>query len=284
MRKITSMTMLVSLVLLILNSIILYVVPEGRVAYWADWRFLGLTKTEWGNQHVTIGFLFLLAGLLHLYYNWAAVKSYMKNKVKQIKVFTLPFNIGLLLTVLVTVMTYFQLPPVSLVIDLGDYFKETGAEKYGEPPYGHAELSSLKMLCQKESIDLDKALVLLEQQGVQVAGGEQTILAVAQDNGLTPQQVYRIMLPARKTAGEGVSTFPDTPMPGFGRKTLDQLCAEFTLDCPALVTSLQANGLKIETGKTIHELAADNGLEPMQLFEALHDVLLPPETNGHNER
>ena len=42
MRKITSMTMVWSLIILILNSIVLYVVPEGRVSYWADWRFLGL--------------------------------------------------------------------------------------------------------------------------------------------------------------------------------------------------------------------------------------------------
>jgi len=273
MRKITSMTMLVSLALLILNSIVLYVVPEGRVAYWADWRFLGLTKTEWGEQHVTIGFLFLLAGLLHLYYNWAAVKSYMKNKLKEIKVFTLPFNVGLLLTVLVAAMTYFQLPPVSLVIDLGDHFKEAGAEKYGEPPYGHAELSSLKMLCQKEGIDLDTALALLEQQGVQAAGEEQTILAIAQNNGLTPQQIYRIILPAKQDADNTVSIFPDAPMPGFGRRTLDQICTEFAIDCPELITSLQANGLTIEPGKTIHELATDNGMEPMQFFEALQSVI-----------
>ena len=44
-RKITSMTMLVSFVLLLVNSVILYVVPEGRVAYWADWHMGGLTKT-----------------------------------------------------------------------------------------------------------------------------------------------------------------------------------------------------------------------------------------------
>lgn len=150
MRKITSMTMLVSLVLLLLNSIVLYVVPEGRVAYWADWRFWGLTKTEWGNQHVTIGFLFLLAGLLHLFYNWGAIKSYMRNKIKEIKVFTMPFNLGLLITLVVVIMTYFHVPPVNLVLELGTHFKEAGAKNYGEPPYGHAERSSLKMFCQRK--------------------------------------------------------------------------------------------------------------------------------------
>ena len=60
------MTMLLTLVVLTINSIILYVVPEGRIANWADWYFLGLTKGDWGAQHTTIGFLFIFAGILLL--------------------------------------------------------------------------------------------------------------------------------------------------------------------------------------------------------------------------
>jgi len=33
-RKITAMTMFVSFILLVLTSVILYIVPHGRVAYW----------------------------------------------------------------------------------------------------------------------------------------------------------------------------------------------------------------------------------------------------------
>jgi hypothetical protein len=38
LRKITSLTALLSFVLMLVTSIILYIVPQGRVAYWADWR------------------------------------------------------------------------------------------------------------------------------------------------------------------------------------------------------------------------------------------------------
>jgi Domain of unknown function (DUF4405) len=278
MRKITSMTMLVSLVLLFLNSIILYVVPEGRVAYWADWHFWGLSKTEWGDQHVTVGFLFLLAGLLHIYYNWSAVKSYMKNKMKEIKVFTPSFNIGLLITVIVAVGTYFQVPPMSTILQLGAHFKEAGAEKYGEPPYGHAELSSLKMFSQKEQIDLDKALALLKEAGLQVEGAGQTLVAIAQANRLTPQQVYTIIQPAKTAAVEpekaGATSFPTEPKPGFGRKTLEEACAELKVDVKGVSEGLQAKGMKIEAGKTIHEIAETNGKEPMEIFEAIRSVVL----------
>lgn len=278
MRKITSMTMLVSLVLLVLNSIVLYVVPEGRVAYWADWRFWGLTKTEWGDQHVTIGFLFIAAGLLHLYYNWAAIKNYMKNRLKEIRVFTLPFNVGLLVTALVTVMTYFHVPPVNLILELGAHFKEAGAEKYGEPPYGHAELSSLKMFAKKEGINLDEAMALLQQKGLGVRGPDQTLLAISQDNGMTPQQVYMVIKPAAsamKTPPAGdVPAFPDEPKPGFGRKTLEQVCSELQLEYATVAKGLQAKGLTVEAGKTIHEIAEASGKEPMEIFEAMRAVVL----------
>jgi len=43
-RKITSLTALVSFVLEVITSVILYIVPQGRVAYWADWHLWGLNN------------------------------------------------------------------------------------------------------------------------------------------------------------------------------------------------------------------------------------------------
>lgn len=197
-RKITSMTLLVSLVVLIINSVVLYVVPEGRVAFWADWRFWGLTKAEWSDQHLTVGLLFVLAGLLHTYYNWGAVKSYLKNRLKEMRVFTPSFNIGLVITVLVVAGTYFHIPPFSTIVEVGSYFKEAAADKYGEPPYGRAELSSLKKFSEKEGIDLAQALELLDKAGVRVEGADQSLLDLATANGISPQQLYTIIKPNKK--------------------------------------------------------------------------------------
>ncbi|MBM9537915.1 DUF4405 domain-containing protein [Desulfobulbus alkaliphilus] len=272
MRKITSMTMLVTLVVLILNSIVLYVVPEGRIAYWADWRFLGLTKTEWGDQHITIGFLFLLASFLHLYYNWGVVKSYLKNKVKEIKVFTLPCNIALAVTSLIIVLTYFQVPPVSYILDLSAYFKRSAAETYGEPPYGHAEKSSLQMLTRREGIELDQALALLDEHGVRGATGSATVLAIARDNRMTPQAIYNIILPAKVqlSVNDTAAAPPIEPPPsGLGRKTLEQLCSEMQLDCPAIIAALSARGISSAPGNTIRQIAEANNKRPTEIYELI---------------
>ena len=39
--KITSLTAFLSFIFLLITSIVLYVVPHGRVAYWSDWRLWG---------------------------------------------------------------------------------------------------------------------------------------------------------------------------------------------------------------------------------------------------
>ena len=76
LRKITSLTALLAFILMLLTSIILYIVPQGRIAYWSDWRLFGLSKTDWGNLHINLGFLFLIAIGLHVYYNWKPLMAY----------------------------------------------------------------------------------------------------------------------------------------------------------------------------------------------------------------
>jgi hypothetical protein len=126
-RKITSLTALVSFLLLILNSVVLYIVPQGRIAYWADWRLLGLTKSEWGNQHIIIGTLFLLAIFFHIYYNWKPIVAYLKNKARQLKIFTREFNIALVLTIICTVGAYIEALPFNWVLDFSESIKTSAA-------------------------------------------------------------------------------------------------------------------------------------------------------------
>lgn len=274
MRKITSMTMLLSFLFLVLTSIILYIVPQGRVAYWADWHLWGLTKGQWGDLHLNLGLLFLLAGILHIYYNWAPIVAYMKNRSREWKVFTPASNVALLLTLIVGFGTYFEIPPMSSVIELSDSIKSQASKKYGEPPYGHAELSSLKLFSKKQDIDVGKAMKLLTEAGIRFTDEKQTMAAIAADNNRSPQQIYRIIEPAeKKSVGAGRSNFPDSPMAGFGHKTLAALCSEFNLMFPVIRQGLEAKGVKAEAAMTVKEIAAASAKEPMEIFEILHEIV-----------
>jgi len=272
-RKITSMTMFISFILMVVTSIILYIVPQGRVAYWADWHMLGLSKTEWSNLHINLGFLFLFAGLLHMVYNWSAIKAYMKNRARELKVFTPSFNVALLLSLLVGIGTYFEIPPMSTVINFSESIKDSAAVKYGVPPYGHAELSSIKHFTKRQDLDLDKAIELLQESNIQLSDSSVTLAVIAAANGLSPQNIFEIIKPASNIKkGEGKPSFPHSPMTGFGKMTLGAICSEYNLMYQVVRQNFAKKGVTAEVEMTIKEIAAENDKNPMEIFELLHGI------------
>ena len=277
-RKITSMTLLLSLVVLTINSIVLYVVPEGRVANWATWSFIGLTKGDWGAQHTTVGFLFLVAGILHIYYNWNPIVAYMKNKAREVKVFTGSFNVALALTVIFVVGTYYNVPPMSTIVEISEHFKDAAAKTYGEPPYGHAESSSLKMFTARENLDLPKSIELLEAAGIAVTNEKELLQEIAERAKKSPQQIYEIIKPAKVSAPQpsneagASSPLPIAPNSGLGKKTLGDVCSEYGLDISGIIEQLAARGIKAEAGEKFKEIGAAHDMEPMQVYEMLVEI------------
>ncbi len=266
--------MLISFAACILTSVILYIVPHGRVAYWSDWRLWGLTKTQWSELHLNLGILFLVAGFVHICYNWKPITAYLKNRAKQMKVFTADFNIALLLTLVVGIGTYFQVPPMSTIINISESIKDSAALKYGEPPYGHAELSSLKMFSRKVNMDLAESVDLLRQAGIRFENEAQTINEIAQENNLSPKQIYDIIRPAvqKEDTGRG-HAFPALPPPGFGRKKLGQVCTDFGLDITRIIQGLSEKGVKAGSDQTIKDIAEKNNMESMAVFEMIKDAV-----------
>jgi hypothetical protein len=276
LRKITSLTATLTFVLTVVTSIILYIVPQGRVAYWADWRLWGLSKTQWGDIHINVGLLFLLALCLHVYYNWKPLVAYLKNRSRQIRILTPAFNVALVICMLTVAGTLLALPPFSWVLDFNAALKDAGAEKYGEPPYGHAELSSLKTFAKKIGLDPSVAQKRLEDAGFQVAGTEQTLQALAVANRSTPKALYDAML----ASGEGMtdaSGLPQSPPPGTGRLTLAQICSQYGLDAPTLLAALQARNITATASTPLRDIAEQHGMGPAEVYEMIRTVVSAPQ-------
>ncbi|BHH85438.1 DUF4405 domain-containing protein [Desulforhopalus sp. 52FAK] len=272
-RKIFSLTLLVSLVPLSVTSVVLYIVPEGRVAYWSDWKMLGLSKSQWGDIHINLGWLFLTAGLFHLYLNWKAIVSYLKNKARELRVFTLEFSISLLLTIFFIGGTLMGIPPLSTILDFGTSFKEAAADKYGEPPYGHAELSSLKTLSKRTGLDLARVEQALNDAGVKFGENGQSLLEIAKLNKLTPKEVWLAAQKAKPAETIGESSFPTQPFPGMGRQKLQDICDTYGLDSEKIVAALGEHGIVAEVSQSIKEIATANNSDPHALFEVLQGVV-----------
>lgn len=275
MRKITSLTAALSFIIVVLTSIILYIVPQGRVAYWADWRLWGLSKTDWGNIHINVGLLFLIALVLHIYYNWKPLMAYLKNRARQFKLFTRDFNTALAITLFCILGSYFLWPPFNWVMAFNDHLKTRAAVRYGEPPYGHAELSSLKSFAQKTGLDLNRSMALLRQAGYAVENPETTLAQVSRQYGVPPQTLYRAMQPtatADKKPEHTAAALPESPPPGTGNLTLADLCAQYKLVPEKLLKALQGAGIQATPGATLKKIAADNQLSPLDLYDKIKAI------------
>jgi hypothetical protein len=261
---------------MLLTSIILYVVPQGRIAYWADWRLWSLSKEQWGAIHINVGFLFLSSIMIHIYYNWKPVVLYLKNKAKQLKVFTGNFNVALLLTLIVIAGTYAEIPPFSTIIKLGDSLKESAAKKYGEPPYGHAELSSLKTFAKKMDIDLNAGLKALSDAGYKVDNETQIISGIAKMNGVSPQQIYLAMISGsdKKSSFSGkVPELPSSPPPGTGNITLADFCSQYNLNIKVVISSLKEADITSKEDMTIKKIGEINTLSSVEIYGQIKSII-----------
>lgn len=269
LRRIVSLSLMLSIVGMLTSSIMLYIVPQGRVAYWAGWTMWGLSKTQWGAIHTNLGFLMLVSGGFHVYYNWRPLTSYLKNKARAIKVFTPNFNVAFGVFTVFVALTLLELPPVSWLQDLRTSLEDSGARKLGEPPYGHAEESSLRVFLRNTGLDKDQAKANLEAAGIAVPDPEISILDLATANGMTPQQLFEVIRGPEDQRPTEALPIPEAMPMGSGRMTLEAFCLEYNRDPDQAVAILTAAGLKVDAQLSLKDNAANNGLESLDLLDLL---------------
>ena len=270
-RRLTSLTALFSFILLFITIVVLYIVPQGRVAYWADWRLWGLTKEQWGDIHINIGLLFLLSIFLHIYYNWKPLLSYLKNTARELKVLTVEFNAALIVTFIFAVGTYFEIAPFSWVLALNDNFKEHATVKYGEPPYGHAELSTLKSFTKKIGLDLTAGLKRLRKANIRFDDENQSLKDIARINDISPQKVFLALKPAETALASG--GLPPNPPPGTGNKTLVEFSREYGFDIQGVLKSLSEKNIAATADMTIKQIAWQNDMAPTDVYILLREIV-----------
>ncbi len=269
LRRVVSLTALFSCSALLLTSVVLYIVPAGRVAYWAGWRLWGLSKEQWTAVHINLGVLFLLAVIVHIWLNWAAILSYLKRGIRKLTFFSSDFFVSLVLTLVVCVGTLAKVPPLSSIVELGDYFSERANIRYGEPPYGHAELSPLADFAEKIDVDLEAALQRLSAANIRITDTSRTVQEIALSHGMTPQEIYLIVDPS---AAVSPTEMPEKAPAGTGKRSLTELCEMYRLDCQRILNELTSRGFQIAPDLPLKDAAAANGMDPYALYEEIQRI------------
>lgn len=266
LRRVVSLVLFSLIFLLLATSGILYISPPGRVAYWSGWTLWSLSRTQWINLHVNLGVLFLIGGALHLWYNWRSIAFYLKNKSRRLVVLTGEFAIALALTLVLVIGTQLALPPFAWIPAGSEAFKDAAGERYGEPPYGHAELSTLATFTRRVGVDADQATQAMVDAGYSVSGPESTLEELAADNDITPQMLYAAMRPAETS---GRMELPLLPRPGTGKRLLSDLCSEFGLSTERVVDVLADEGIEADPDATLKDIAARGDTTPDEIYEVI---------------
>ncbi|EHJ47843.1 hypothetical protein DFW101_1836 [Solidesulfovibrio carbinoliphilus subsp. oakridgensis] len=269
LKKAVSLLLFLSLFLMALTSLVVFIEPSARVASWANWSFLGLSRQHWEGAHLGMGLLFLLAGLAHVALNWDGLLSALRDDDGVVVVFTKPFYLALGLALLVFVGSLAGAPPIRQLVSLSGYIKERAVETYGEPPYTMAENSTLEDLARRMGMDGDKALALLRLKNIKAENASLTLAQIARQNGVAPGGVFEALKMVMEPSGGTQNGLPKDPPPGLGRRRLSDICEEYGLDQAATMARLQAAGLKAQPSWTLSDVAKSNNVLPIAVYEAL---------------
>ncbi|TYO99353.1 uncharacterized protein DUF4405 [Geothermobacter ehrlichii] len=273
MRSFTSLLTAFSFLVMSISGLIAFVMPQGRIAYWNDWSLFGLDKPAWSNIHIATGLLFLLAGIIHTCLNWKALLSYLSSRRTGLRS-RRPLLAAAALTLFFSIGAVLEPPPLRQLFDFNAWVKESWISSAAQkPPFGHAELSSLADLCDKQKIDLDEAMAKLREAGLQGIDATATLKQIATANHRSPAAVYALIRPARTAAAPHHYTpelvqerFEGT---GIGRKTLADLCREFSIPPERAATKLAERGWVLDQGENLKTAADRLEVSPIEILQTL---------------
>ncbi len=258
-KSFTSISVLVSFLIMTISGIILYFAPPGRIAHWSEWKFWALTKEQWQAQHTIFSLLFVIFSALHIYYNWQALIGYIKRKAQKGLNRKMEILWSTVLSVVIIVLTLFNLPPFSTIMDWGSDLSESWSSMETEPPIPRAELMSLEELSAAINIPVEQIMQRLNHAGIEPQNSREIVIDLAERYDKTPQELYIIIKPEQETERDPISGG------GWGRKTVEKVCAQLNIPVADGLYNLETAGIKADANDNIRDLAAHQNMTPIEV-------------------
>lgn len=267
LRRVTSLTITFSFIIMSYTGILLFIAPKGRVANWINWELLGLDKTQYTNLHVTFMVLFLIGMIFHLYLNWKPLMAYLKNKSRQFSLLTKEFIFAVAINALFFVGTLYYWAPFEQFLDFEEDVKKSWEKKVDNAPYGHAELSTLEEFSQKTGRVLETVINQLNAANLKSVSSEKTIAAIAKENGKSPSQLFEIIAAKKKV--ETVPTPAHKEGGGYGKLSLSDAATQHNFELSKALEFLKEKGATVTEKSTVRDTADALHVTPIELLETL---------------
>ena len=278
-RALITLTVAMSFLTIAASGLVLYISPKGRVANWTGWSVAGLGKEDWAGIHTTMAILFLLASAVHIWNNWRPLMNYIKKPIAAgVKRSKSEMLGAAALTLVVILGTLYGVPPFSTVGAVGEHFKDYWESRSVAGPYVHAEDDTLAAFAQKLGREEGDLLERLATKGYTTDNLNLKVKELAEQYDVTPAMLFA----ALSSGGAGVGPTGEHagfggPGPiagpggggGFGRKSLEQVCAESNVDVNAAIAALKEKGITASASDNVRNLANSAGMNPGELLEAV---------------
>jgi uncharacterized membrane protein YgcG len=295
LRAFTSVLIAMTFLALVVSGTILFLSPPGRVANWSDWRMLGLTKHDWSSLHVWFGMVFLVTAGCHIVFNFRPLVNYFKDRLTRRIGLRREWIVALGLCLGVFAGVRLEVPPFSSFLDFNERIKQSWEDPRRAAPIPHAELLTLQELAERAEVPLDTALQRLAEMGIQDATAESIVAELASGNDLSAQRVYEIIRGVQafnrggggRGQGSGAGQSPTASESGElghrpgggggwgggggpGRMTLTEYCQSRAIDVTEAQARLEAWGIRCMPGRTLRDIAVDNGYErPYEILDII---------------
>jgi hypothetical protein len=286
-----------SFIVMSLSGVLLFIVPQGRIAEWTEWHMLGLSKSQWGDIHITTSLMFLASGAYHIVLNWRTLLGYFTTRRDKSLMMQRELAIAAVVTVFCIAGAVYQVPPLSYVLTLNNTIKQAWIrDKDHEPPMGHAELLTMPSFTKKLQMDMGQVTTVLQGNGITFTDTE-SLAVIAKKHGTSPVKIYQFIKSLEGSAAAGatvdagstvavkasLSTAAAAGQPvytdemvdekfegrGMGRKTLAMLAEEIGFDLAVAKKKLAARNLSMKDDETLKDAAAKAGTAPMEILKVI---------------
>ncbi|MFC1601006.1 DUF4405 domain-containing protein [Candidatus Sumerlaeota bacterium] len=266
-RGLVSTIMTLAFAVLVVSGVVLFLSPPGRIAHWTGWAILWLTKDQWSALHIWFAILFAISSAIHIYLNWRALLGYFKSRLTRQLAFRREWTLAVLLTCGLFAVVLLEVPPVSSFLAWNEAFKESWAQEEQQPPIPHAELLSLSQLADKTGIAIEVMIANLKAQGITVASPDDIVEHLAEQNGISPDILYRAAVGSGSRSQSGGGRGGG----GAGQKTLEQYCAQEGMSLAEVLARLSLAEIEADKTMLLRDIARKNGMRPPDLVTIIKE-------------
>lgn len=248
-RGLVTFLMVTGFVVATVTGVVMFFAPAGRIANWSAWQILGLSKDDWTNIHIVTCTMFIVAGLIHLYFNWKPLKAYLYSRARGSLNRKWEMMTALALTAFIVVGSVNWVPPLDLILEVREWAKD---EMWLDNAVAGTAVRS-----PARSTEHEDALR-------QVGAGIDAILDEAEGQTAAGETGKARAMPS-DAAEEHIEGSGYGGGGGFGRMTIRDVAARHGLDYEEVRSRLAAQNIDFEEQETLRDIANRHGVTPGEL-------------------